>query len=211
VTEALQDLGEAWQNAFSSFVYPIRMPLLIIAWVMLIQLAVRWVVAPMGAFISWTSPKVAWLVGTVLFAPEYAYTMRLIGQGAGIPLTLRLYGDWAESVTNWTRALGRALGRRFYGLGARSGRVACALVFLWVAFYNAPALDRADDPDARKAPVTIWWESFHVWLNDPQHPLWTHTRGPSSHHTAPIDSEAPVNENEGRAGARSSYGPASKE
>ncbi|MFJ3770718.1 hypothetical protein ACIPX0_03375 [Streptomyces sp. NPDC090075] len=193
--QPLKGLWEAWQDAFSWFVYPIRMPLLVVAWVVLIQLTVRWVLSPLGAVIAWTSPKVAWLVGTVLFAPEYAYTMRLIGKGAGIPLALRLYGDWAESVTRWTTASGRALGSRIRGLGAVSTRTACALVLVWIALSNAPALDRADKPDAhaRKAPATIWWESFQAWLDDSRHPLWNDTSPtpPSSHPTSLHQSRHP--------------------
>ncbi|OPG07459.1 hypothetical protein B1R27_13200 [Streptomyces sp. GKU 895] len=188
MTERLQDLGAAWQNAPSWFVYPIRVPLLVLAWILLIQLAMRWVVAPLGTIISWLSPKAAWLVGTLLLAPEYAYTMRRIRQGEGIPLLVRLYGDWAEGVTDWTRSSGRALSRHMRRLAARSGRVACALVFLWIALYNAPALNHADDPDRPKAPATVWWESFHAWLDGPGHPLWQRTRTagtPSHHATAP--------------------------
>ncbi|MFD9461409.1 hypothetical protein [Streptomyces sp. NPDC060027] len=173
--EPFKDLWEVWQDAFSWFVYPIRMPLLIIAWVVLIRLTARWVVSPLGEIVAWTSPKLAWLIGTVLLAPEYAYTMRLIDQGSGIPLALRLYGEWVENVTDWTTASGRALARRIKGFAAVSTMAAFALVLLWAAIYNVNVLGRSDELDSPKAPVTIWWESFQVWVDDPQHPLWRDT------------------------------------
>ncbi|MFF7167113.1 hypothetical protein ACFZBP_38050 [Streptomyces sp. NPDC008086] len=171
--EPFKDLGEVWQDAFSWFVYPIRMPLLIVAWVLLIRLLTPWLVHPLGGIISWTSPKLARLVGTVLLAPEYAYTMRLMNQGAGIPLALRLYGHWVENVTDWTTASGRALGRRLRKLSYVSTETAIVLVLLYVAVYNVHAVGHAGQPEPPKAPVTIWWESFQVWLDDPQRPLWT--------------------------------------
>ncbi|MEW2421675.1 hypothetical protein AB0911_14135 [Streptomyces nigra] len=173
--EPFEDLREAWQDTFSWFVYPVRVPLMIIAWAVLIRLIARWIVPPLGGIVSWASPKLAWLVGSVLLAPEYAYTMRLIEQGAGIPLALRLYGEWVENVTDWTTASGQALGRRMRAFAGFSSKAALALVLVSVAIYNVHALSHADEPGAPRAPVTIWWESLQMWLDDPQHPLWTDT------------------------------------
>ncbi|MFI0806844.1 hypothetical protein [Streptomyces echinatus] len=213
--EPFEALGEAWQDAFSWFVYPIRMPLLIVAWVVLIRLTALWVAPPLGRIIAWAGPKVAWLVGTVLLAPEYAYTMRLIRQGAGIPLALRLYGEGVESATDWMTASGRALGRHVRGFTAVSTKAALALVLLCVAVYNLNVLRHGSELDPPKAPATIWWKSFQTWLDDPQHPLWRDTlprSGPHSPHHTPHSGRAPMGEfNGGRFDGEAAFraGPAS--
>ncbi|MGW0800790.1 hypothetical protein [Streptomyces sp. NPDC002692] len=164
-------LAEVWDEAFSWFVYPIRIPLLTVASAVVIWIVLRKVVAPLNGAAGWTGAKLSRLLGSVLLAPEYGCTLLFIGQGRGIPLALRMYGEWVENVADWTTNAGKALGRVMQACAGVSFKVVAACVLLYLALYNVHALGSADEPAAPEAPVVVWWDSFKSWADADEHPL----------------------------------------
>ncbi|MER7897447.1 hypothetical protein ABTX62_15335 [Streptomyces sp. NPDC096046] len=171
---------EVWGEGFSWFVYPIRIPLLTVASVLVIWAALRLVVARLNGTADWTGQKVSRLLGSALLAPEYACTLFFLSQGKGIPLPLRLYGEWVENVADWTVKAGRWLGRVMRSCSTVSVRAVAVVVALYLVGYNVHAIGSAEEPASPQAPVAIWWDSLQAWLDSDEHPVWEEGTASSS-------------------------------
>ncbi|MFF0159329.1 hypothetical protein ACFYRY_17610 [Streptomyces sp. NPDC005263] len=164
-------LVDVWTEAFSWFVYPIRVPLLILAAIVVLWLVLRHVVPRAGGTADWTGTKLSALVATVLLAPEYACTLLILRQGRGIPLVLRMYGQWAENVSDWTKTAGQSLGRGMRACTRVSFKAVTAVMLVYLVGYNVHAIGSAEHPASQDAPVVVWWDSLQVWVDAPEHPL----------------------------------------
>ncbi|MCH5677352.1 hypothetical protein [Streptomyces gilvus] len=162
-------LAKVLDEAFSWLVYPIRIPLLTVSSTLLLWGLLRGAVPRLSGAADWTGAQLSQLLGTVLFAPEYACTLLLIGQGRGIPLVLRIYGEWVENLADWTEKAGRGLGRAMKACSRVSFKAVGLIVVVYLALYNVHALGSPGEPAAAKAPVVVWWDSFKSWAEADEH------------------------------------------
>ncbi|WP_405619046.1 hypothetical protein [Streptomyces sp. NBC_00076] len=178
--ETFDLLVDVWTEAFSWFVYPIRVPLLILAAIVVLWLVLRHVVPRAGGTAEWTGTKLSALVATVLLAPEYACTLLFLRQGRGIPLVLRIYGQWAENVSDWTKTAGRSLGAGMRACTRVSFKAVTAVMVVYLVGYNVHAIGSAERPASQDAPVIVWWDSFQGWMDASEHPLLEEGGTPSA-------------------------------
>ncbi|MFF3708902.1 hypothetical protein [Streptomyces phaeochromogenes] len=164
--ELVNDFRDLWSDTFSWLVYPVRVPVAAATAVLLLYVVARWVLPALKALPPWLLDRLGRFLGSVLLLPEYGVTRLLIRNGTGIPVALRVYGDWVENVTDWVGDLGRLLGR---GAAKASGVpfVAAAIVVVVYLFgYNMHVVGAADGPGT-DAPVVTWWDALDVWWHLP--------------------------------------------
>ncbi|MEU8677783.1 hypothetical protein [Streptomyces sp. NPDC048560] len=171
MTDLFGLLGDLWSDAFSWLVYPLRIVALVVASAVVLRVVLHRVLPALHGVADWAGAKLSRLLGSVLLAPEYGCTLLLVRADRGIPLPLRLYGRWVENVTDWVTSAGGGVGKAMRACSRASYKVVGALLLVYLAGYNMHVIGGADDPVREEAPVVAWWDSFQVWLENPEHPV----------------------------------------
>lgn len=171
-------IGSVWSALFSWLVYPVRVPLQVAASVAVSYAVARHALPLLKPLPEWLAGRLSWLLGTCLFAFEYAVTRALLDAGKAQPVALRVYGHWVENLTDWLTGTGRAAGRGLAKCAGLPFRAVLLATVLYLVGYNMHVIGPADGPGA-DAPVVTWWDRFAAWSEAPD-PSMLEERGEDS-------------------------------